>query len=196
MKNKKIWIVFTSIITVVSVLTIIGIVYAAFSQQLNVNGNATVTSSTWKVKFANLGEAEVTGAAKEITAPTIDTDDTKIGDYAVSLTLPGDSVSYTFDVVNEGTFDAQISSVTIPTPSCLGTGDAATNDASNVCNHITYTLKYADGTNVQSSDTLSAGQTKSMVLTLNYSGDVSAEQLPKNDVAINNLSTTIVYSQS
>lgn len=45
-------------------------------------------------------------------------------------------------------------------------------------------------------DTLNKGETKSMVLTLRYSNGVTPEQLPKNDVAISNLSIIIVYSQS
>lgn len=196
MKDKKTWTTFTIIIAIIAVVTFAGIAYAAFSQQLDINGSATVSATSWKIKFANLQPVSKTGSAKELTAPTINTNDTKIGDYSVTLTLPGDSVSYSFDVVNEGTLDAQISSLTIPTPTCTGSGDNSTADATNVCDNISYTLKYSDGTAVQTSDALEAGKTKSMVLTLTYSSNVTADKLPKNDVAISNLSAAIVYSQS
>ncbi|MCI8347104.1 MAG: hypothetical protein HFJ12_04050 [Bacilli bacterium] len=196
MKEKRNTIIFTIIIAAIAAITAVGIAYAAFSSQLNINGNAKVTASSWKIKFSNLAAVTTTGEAKEITAPTINEEDTKIGDYSVSLTNPGDTVTYKFDVVNEGTFDAKVSSVTISTPTCTGTGDTAVVDSNNVCSNITYTLTYDDGSNVQMNDTLSKGETKSMILTLKYANSVTSEQLPKNDVVISNLSTTIVYSQS
>lgn len=196
MKEKRNTIIFTIIIAAIAAITAVGIAYAAFSSQLNINGNAKVTASSWKIKFSNLAAVTTTGEAKEITAPTINEEDTKIGDYSVSLTNPGDTVTYKFDVVNEGTFDAKVSSVTIPTPTCTGTGDTAVVDSNNVCSNITYTLTYDDGTNVQMNDTLNKGETKSMILTLKYANSVTSEQLPKNDVVISDLSTTIVYSQS
>ncbi len=196
MKEKRNIIVFTIAIAIIASITAVGIAYASFSQTLKINGNATVRTATWKVKFSNLTNATLTGTAQEITAPTITTNDTKIGDYSVSLTKPGDSVSYTFDVVNEGTFDAKVSSVTIPTPTCTGTGDNATVDGNNVCNNISYTLTYSDGTSVQESDTLNSNETKTMKLTLKYADGITSEQLPKNDVAISGLETTIIYGQS
>lgn len=196
MKEKKTWVTMTVVIAVVAVVAFVSIAYAALSQQLDINGNATVTTSSWKIKFSNLGTIKKTGDAKEITAPTINTNDTKIGDYAVTLTTPGDSISYTFDVVNEGDIDAEISSITIPTPTCTGNGAQATIDASNVCDNITYTLKYTDGTAVQTGDTLDNGVTKSMILTLTYSSSVTPNMLPSNDVAISNLAIAIVYSQA
>lgn len=196
MKEKRNIIVFTIVIAAIAAVTAVGIAYAAFSRQLNINGSAKVAASSWKIKFSNLAPVTTTGTAKELTAPTINEEDTTIGDYSVSLTNPGDTVTYKFDVVNEGTFDAKVSSVTIPTPSCTGAGETATVDGTNVCNNITYTLTYEDGSNVKIDDTLNKGETKSMVLTLKYSDSITSEQLPKNDVSISNLSITIVYSQS
>ncbi len=196
MKEKRNTIIFTVVIAAIAAITAVGIAYAAFSRQLNINGNAKVTASSWKIKFSNLAAVETTGTAREITAPTINEEDTKIGDYSVSLTNPGDTVTYKFDVVNEGSFDAKVSSITIPTPVCTGAGETAIADGNNVCSNITYTLTYDDGTDVEMDDTLNKGETKSMVLTLRYSNGVTPEQLPKNDVAISNLSIIIVYSQS
>lgn len=196
MNNKKMYGVFSVVLVVLVVVSLIGITYAAYTEELSVNGTATVNSSSWKIKFTNLGSAVKTGTANEITSPTINTNDTKIGDYAVTLTTPGDSISYTFDVENAGTFDASVSSLTIPTPVCTGTGDNATTDADNVCKYLTYTLTYADGTAISTEDTLNVSETKSLKLTLTYSANVPANELPTNDVAISNLATTIIYSQA
>lgn len=172
------------------------IAFASFTQQLDIQGKATVNKSSWSIKFANLQSVVKTGTATEVTAPTINTNDTKISEYDVTLTTPGDSVSYTFDVVNEGTFNAKISSITIPTPLCTGNGTTATTDENNVCDNLTYTLTYANGTPVAVDDTLNAGETKSLKLTLTYSASVAAAALPKDDVSISNLAISIIYAQS
>lgn len=172
------------------------IAFASFTQQLDIQGKATVNKSSWSIKFANLQSVVKTGTATEVTAPTINTNDTKISEYDVTLTTPGDSVSYTFDVVNEGTFNAKISSITIPTPLCTGNGATATTDENNVCDNLTYTLTYANGTPVAVDDTLNAGETKSLKLTLTYSASVAAAALPKDDVSISNLAISIIYAQS
>lgn len=172
------------------------IAYASFTQQLDIQGKATVKKSSWSIKFTNLQPVIKTGTATEVTAPTINTNDTKISEYDVTLTTPGDSVTYKFDVVNEGTFNAKISSITIPTPTCTGTGTNATTDETNVCDNLTYTLTYADGSPIAVDDTLDAGETKSLKLNLLYSSSVSAVQLPSNDVAVSNLAISIIYAQS
>ncbi len=172
------------------------IVYAGFTQQLDIQGKATVKKSSWAIKFTNLQPVVKTGTATEVTAPTINTNDTKISEYDVTLTTPGDSVTYDFDVTNEGTFDAKISSITIPTPSCKGSGDNATADETNVCDNLTYTLTYADGTQLAVDDTLTSGETKSLKLTLTYLSSINAEQLPTEDVSISNLAISVIYAQA
>lgn len=184
------------IIAIVAIVAVVGVGYAAFSSNLTINGKGTVKASSWKIKFANLSDANPTGKAQEITKPTISNNDTHIGDYAVTLKAPGDMVYYVFDVVNEGTFDAEISSITIGTPECTGNGANADQDKTNVCNNLSYKLTYIDdNTDVAQGDTLAAGASATMKLALQYSSSVTAEQLPTNDVAISNLGVTIIYSQ-
>lgn len=184
------------ILAVVLLLTIVGVGYAALSTNLTINGAGKVNSSSWKIKFSNLGEATLGGQATEVTKPTISNNDTHIGDYVVTFTSPGDSIEYALDVVNLGTFNAEISSITVDTPTCTGSGDTAINDAKNVCDYLTYTLTYADGTAVEQGDTLNIGETKSMKLKLAYLSNVLAEQLPSDDVTIADLEVTIVYTQN
>lgn len=187
-------------VTVIAVAAVlmIGMVYAAFTQNLSINGSATVQKTSWDIKFENLQTAVKTGTASEVTAPTLTA--TKVGDYAVTFKTPGDSISYTFDVTNDGSFDAEINSITIPTPTC--SSSSSDTDASNVCSYLTYTLKYADGdaaagNTVATGDELDSGVTRTMVLTLTYSSDVTADKLPTSgDVTISGLEIPIVYIQS
>lgn len=143
-KNKDWKLAMIALLIVSSVAITIG--YASFSQILTINGEATVEKSTWKIGFENLSSAILVGTAEEVTHPSISSGGTDIGSYNVNFTTPGDSVSYTFDVVNSGTFDAKLSSITIPVPVCTGSGDNAAADAANVCNHLVYALTYSDGT--------------------------------------------------
>jgi len=193
MSNKNYGVIASIVLSVVAIC-ITGMVYAAFSQQLDINGSATVKASSWKIKFSNMQTPVKTGTAVAET-PTLT--DTKVGDYEVTLTTPGDSVSFTFDIVNAGSFDAEISTVTIPTPTCEGTGTNATTDASNVCKNLSYTLTYKDGgATVQNGDALDAGVTRTVVLTLTYSSATDASELPTDDVTVSNLAIPIVYTQS
>lgn len=193
-KNKDWKLAMIALLIVSSVAITIG--YASFSQILTINGEATVEKSTWKIGFENLSSAILVGTAEEVTHPSISSGGTDIGSYNVNFTTPGDSVSYTFDVVNSGTFDAKLSSITIPVPVCTGSGDNAAADAANVCNHLVYTLTYSDGTAINENDTLNNQTSRSLKLTLIYKDDITASELPNNDVSISNLSISMYYSQS
>lgn len=196
-KNRglKIGVIAALVISVVA----IGIGFATFTETLKIEGSATVQTSTWKVKFTNLSAPTLLGTATVVTPPTINTNDTTISTYDVKLIKPGDSVSYTFDVVNTGTYNAKLTSITIPTPTCTGKAEteSATTDAANVCKHLTYTLTYADGTSLAENDALEASTgVAHMKLTLTYTSHDVAAELPKADVTISNLGISLVYSQA
>lgn len=188
-------IVILGLIAIFVTVTGLTVAFASYSQDLKINGTAKVNMSKWEVKFANLSTPTTTGGVVVNTAPTLQLDDTYIGDYSVDFTKPNSSISYTFDVVNNGTFDAKLSTLTVPTPTCTGTGDNAETDAQNVCNSLTYTLTKADGSAFSVNEVIPAGDTGnsiSLKLTLSY-GDVTAENLPKDDVTISNLQIVATY---
>ncbi len=189
----------TKILALIAIVIAIGglsIGFAAFSTTLNINGVAQVEASSWEIIFENLSAETVAGTALETTAPTIDANSTTISGFDASLTTPGDSISYTFDVTNNGTFDAEIGTVTVAAPSCTGTGANAATDAANVCGNLTYTLTYTDGTAVAADDTLAAGQTRAMKVTLTYSAAATAAQLPTAVVEVTTLDAAIIYNQA
>lgn len=163
--------------------------YAAIQTTLEISGTATMNTATWGVKFANLSAPQLTGDASVTTAPTLE--DTTLGTFAVVITKPGDSITYTFNVTNTGSLDAIIGTFTKAlTPTCEGLSvTQAAADATTVCSGLTYTLKYTSGgANVAENDTLAAGQTKNLTLTLSYSGG-----LTEDDVNITGLGITIIY---
>lgn len=166
--------------------------YAALNQVLNVNTSATVqnTSTSWSVKFENPSSATTKGSAESGTISLSTTDVTVSG---VVLKAPADSVSYTFDVTNDGQVDAKLSQITVKNPTVTGTGDSATEDETIVKDAYTYTLEYADGTTPTSGDTLAVGATKTLKLTIALSE--SATTLPENDVTISGLGASLIYVQ-
>ena len=135
-REMKILVVAALIISIVA----IGIGFAAFSQNLTINGSASVQTSSWKVKFSDLSSATLTGTAAEVTKPTLS--DTTIETYNVTFKTPGDSVSYKIKVSNTGSYNAKITTATIPVPTCTGKSGETTAeaDAGKVCDKLTYTF--------------------------------------------------------
>ena len=189
-KDKKL--VFGVLALLVGII-VLSISYAAFTQNLNINGTGNVQATSWSVHFANLTNAVTSGTAHEDVAPTIKASRTDIGDYEVSFYTPGDSITYKFDVVNDGDYDAKIAVVTKGTPSCSGT-DTTSN--TNVCNNLEYTLKYtSNNQDVSVNDTLRKNETKNMTLVLRYKSTIGQNELPTAEVTVSNLGITLQYAQ-
>ena len=178
---------------VVSVIAI-GLVYAGFTGTLNINGTGEVRASKWDIHFENLREPVLKGTANIVTPAQIKTGRTQIGDYAVTFATPGDYLVYIFDVVNDGNFNASLSSLVKNTPQC--TGSDATSNA-NVCEYITYELKYlTNSNNVTVGDYLAAGERETMFLKLTLEDDMPASKLAQSEVSVGNLGITLIYSQN
>lgn len=190
MRTSENRLVFGTIALFVSIVAI-GFVYAGFTGTLNINGTGSVTASKWDIYFANLSNAVTTGHANVIEAATIKTK-TSIGDYLVEFDELGDSLTYTFDVVNGGNFDAVLTTLTIVPPQCSG-GDATSNQVA--CNNLEYTLKYtSNNTVVAANDKLLAGETKNMTLKLQVKNNGNLTGLTR-DVTIGGLGITMLYTQ-
>lgn len=76
------------------------------SRVIKINKNSNITDARWNVHFDNL-ESKTYGDAQIIKYPTLKYDKTYIGDFSISLTKPGDSVLFTYDVVNSGSLRAK-----------------------------------------------------------------------------------------
>ena len=178
--------------TGLGVILLVTLIYAAFTRQLNISGTSVNRKSKFDIHFEELSTITTTGTAKALTQPRI-ASPTSIEDYSVSETSPGDTISFTFKVVNDGNYDASISSLSVGTPECSGT-DSTSN--SNVCGKLIYSLTYEDGASVQTGDILNAKDNVTMKMTLTYQEFNDASLLPTEDVSISNLGITINYQQS
>ena len=116
------------------------VAYALLTQQLKIESTATVKAGTWDIHFENLSSS-LTGKAAlaDTNQLAISSNSTTISGSVGVLSVPGDSIVYTFDNVNKGNIPAILSSApTISTPSCSATGNDA--GATTVCGNLTYTL--------------------------------------------------------
>lgn len=167
--------------------------YAAYSSTLKINGTANVDPSSWNVKFVyktgNSLTATLTGGAVMSTEATLT--DTQVSGFNVTLKAPGDSATYTFAVKNAGSLAAKLSTFTMGTLSCAPAGgsSATTEEASNVCKELSYTL-----TGVKENDTLAANDSNDLTLKLEWSKTGVATA--SGPIAITVGETTLLYTQA
>ena len=160
------------------------VAFAALSQQLTISGTARVNTAEWSIHFANLGEAQITGTAKENATPNLS--DTSITGLDVSVMKPGDKIVYTFDIVNDGTINAKISSFT---NFALKEGSEALSDK------ITYGIYYDDDTPINQNDTLNQGDTKHAKIVVEYNEEAT-EVFDTQMTIFENANATINYVQA
>lgn len=187
MKENKIVIV----CAILLMIALVGLSYAVLNVSLDVKGHMKMATASWDVHFENLQTGILNGTARELQKPVISEDSTSIINLNVKLFSPMDSAYYFFDVKNGGNLDAEISSIQISEPVCLGNGSTAISDSSMVCEKIRFDIVYADNSALNVGDLLNKGDSKRLKLRLYYDGN----SLPYNDVDISNLNIAIIYSQ-
>ena len=157
----------------------LGIGFAYLSTQLNINGATNVLGSKWSVYFDNIVVSE---GSMEAELPTIDTNKTTV-DFGVTLANPGDYYEFTVDVVNDGTIDAMIESI------------SKTSLEARVLQYLNYTVTYNDGKSIEQNDVLEAKDKTTYKVRVEFKKDVSASDLDENGVSLD-LSFTANYVQS
>ena len=85
-------------------LTATTIAYAVLQTSLSISGNVTRKGGTWSIKLDNIANKKTTGQASFVTDPKVGSDGNIT--FAATLSQPGDSFEFTFDVINAGTVDA------------------------------------------------------------------------------------------
>ncbi|MBQ3307243.1 MAG: hypothetical protein IJG68_03505, partial [Bacilli bacterium] len=107
-RNQK----FTTYFVILSLL-VIGIVYAILQANLQINGTTKISSNMWDIHFNNIQINNDSVSIGTGDSPaTIDPNDTSKVDFSVTLSTPGDFYEFTVDVVNSGTIDGMIGSLT------------------------------------------------------------------------------------
>ncbi|MCL2383484.1 MAG: hypothetical protein FWC79_04975 [Oscillospiraceae bacterium] len=190
-RTRKVFVIIALLLIVAGVT----VAFAALSTTLNIDGTGLIQAESWEVRYENLrSPATVTGEAVVETMPTLTA--TSVTGFHARLSRPGDSVRIVFDVTNAGTIPAEIGTLTKEGITFTGLATDVTDRAADealMAANVTYTLTYTDGAAVAVGDTLTAGQTRELWLTLSFNSTASA--LPTDDVEIGGLGITTIYVQ-
>ena len=146
--------------------------FAAYSQNLNINGTATFTAAKWDVHF----DTETFVEKSEIKASSKEVGNTAIT-YSVTLPKPGSTYSFEVNVKNFGTIDAKLTKITLS-----GLTEAQKK-------YISYTVNY-DGTDYDETtdglaDDLLVNDTHTLNVTVAYLLPADSADLPATDVEVN-----------
>ena len=153
----------------------------------------------WK-SIDNEFKGVTTGNAVVNKEPTLES--TTISGFDVTLTSPGDSVTYLFDVKNAGNLSAKLKTFVQGTLSCTPADGSTTSsdEANKLCDELKYTLTYSDGRvlspNVDVLPVAKNGESgvQSFKLKLEWP---SASTVKVNDeVKITIGTTTLIYTQN
>ena len=154
------------IMILLAIVLIMAIGYAAFVQQLNINGSANISSS-WDVHIEDIALNNETLGAQNVKATV--GENNLSATFEVQLTTPGSSVTYNVTVRNGGNLDAKLDSIAftnsnndaieysytgITENDVINDGDAQT---------FTITVKFNDAYTQMPADT-----TSSVVMNLTY----------------------------
>lgn len=169
------------LVLAVAVLTM-SVGFAAYSASLSINGTTNISAANWDVNFDTTTFTEsstIKATTKNITGTNVT--------YTVALAKPGDFYEFTIDVKNLGTFNANLTDVTLT---------ALTEEQSK---YLTYKLSY-NGVDYSSTATgLSvplAAKTgvETVTVRVEYVAPADPADLPASDVELS-LTASLTYKQ-
>ena len=163
--------VLSALVVVVATLSI---AFAAMSRTLSINGIGKMDTASWSVYFANLSNAKITRGAEEEGKPKISHDKGIVQDINVKLSNPKDEISYTVDIVNDGTIDAEITMIK----------DIELTDAQKKV--FEFKVTYTDtGEILKDGDLLPKDTTKNITINIKFRDDITEFDLPTESQTIN-----------
>lgn len=174
----------------------ISVAYASLSSNLNISGTAKVATATWNIKFDNMSAGAATWYAALPSSGKfgIQTGSTTVSGDLGTLKAPGDTITYTFKVKNNGSINAKVNSVSKPTLTCVSSSTgSATTASTNFCKGLAYTVQYSDGSAISAGQALAAnGGSKDITVKLvNNNNSLATE-----DIKVTASAMTINYIQS
>ena len=183
-----------NIILIVLAVCLIGITvaYATLSQNLNISGVAKVGKTSWNIHFTKVLTPKAEGYAEGGKA-TLNSDSTVLTVSEGILKVPGDTITYVFDVINEGDLDAEVETVLTTIDSCKASDN--TTDVTMYCDKIKYDLVYQDTKEaVKKDDKLLKGESKTLNLVITYDKNKELTSLPTSPITLSNITSTINYT--
>ena len=183
-----------NIILIVLAVCLIGITvaYATLSQNLDISVVAKVGKTSWNIHFTKVLTPKAEGYAEGGKA-TLNSDSTVLTVSEGVLKVPGDTITYVFDVINEGDIDAEVETVLTTIDNCKASDN--TTDVTMYCDKIKYDLVYQDTKEeVKKNDRLLKGESKTLNLIITYDKNKELTSLPNTEIVLDNITSTINYT--
>ena len=169
-----------AILPLIVILLFISIGYAYLNATLSINGTSMLDSARWDVHFENI---QVKNGSVTPTVEPIISNNTTVS-FSVTLENPGDYYGFIIDVVNAGTLDAMIESISIlPTLT------------ESQQKYFDYTVTYEDGASIANSQRLDANSKETLRIEFVYKELENTDLYPTEDDNIT-IAVSITYSQS
>lgn len=185
MERQKNTQMFVIAILAVAILTM-SVGFAAYTATLNISGTANLEKAKWSIVWDTNSYSPTTGGKAVTVADDKRTFTTTDFTFEVDL-KPGEFYEFTINAKNEGTFNANLKSITL-------------SDVSAYSDYLEYTVTY-NGTPYTASATglstaLAAGASAPVKVRVEYVLPEDSTKLPsENDVKVN-LSASFGYEQA
>lgn len=155
-RSQKNNIIIGSLIVIVVIMVI---AYAAFASNLSINGTSNITSN-WDIEIISVTPDLIADGTSPNYSSCGDiahsiTGNNLTANFSVALISPGDSVEYTIEVQNKGSLNAVLSTLT-------------KTDSNNEA--ITFEIE-----GIEEGDSLAVGETKSFTATVTYESSVTSQ---------------------
>lgn len=140
----------------------VSIGYADLTTSLNITWQSTLSKNSWDVHFEDVRVLN-NYTADRSSRPTIDSTQTKIT-FSLKLTTPGQFYEISTDVVNSGTIDAMLSTI-------------SNNLTTSQKKYLEYSVKYIDGASMNRKDYLKKGTKQRIKIKIYFKKDITASDL-------------------
>ena len=184
MKQRKKGTIFYAIFLILFLLLTIG--YAALQNNSKINGTAQISSNTWDIHFDNIVvNTDSVAVGANDTAATIDPQNNQKVDFEVTLSVPGDFYEFTVDVVNAGTLDAMIETIT----KNLKVDNVVVQELPN---YLNFSITYEDGGEVIENQLLAKNTTETLLVRIEFKKDI--DELPSAATISTSIETVFIQA--
>lgn len=169
--NKKRITIFLTLIIIIAVM-VIG--YAALQTTLNITGNTSIKGNSWDVHWANVQISP--GSTTDVITPATITNPTQV-EFNINLNKPGDYYEFTVDAVNSGTVDAMVE---VLSKKVLN----SSNVEITLPNYLIYEVTYIDNIPIEANQLLKANTQETIKVRVEYKMDISEDDLQTTNTSI------------
>ena len=161
------------------ILLSMGLGYAVLNTTLGIDGTSQLANAKWDIHFDNI---QVKEGSVTPTSPATITDDTTVS-FSVTLENPGDYYDFNIDVVNAGTINAMIDTISIQPVL-----------TENQQKYLDYIVTYSDRTELAENQRLNAGESETLRIAFIYKEADDHDDYPDEDEDIP-VEVSIIYVQ-